>query len=197
MEQSAAFVERERALREVRDRLCEALPCVREGTRGFSWIMAADYFTCRLAHDLPLLEGATESDLLTALEQTEWRFGRFYATPFIRAHAVGPLLSEVLGLFNARALRHSSHRLALFSGHDVTLLPLLRALTGNDQHSWPRYASCLELDLLRHQEQREQLFVRARYNDEPLRITGCDGHVCSLHHFARLVQQERMGRSFP
>lgn len=60
-------------------------------------------------------------------------------------------------------------RLALFSAHDVTLLPLLSAL-GQHQRSWPGFASWLSFELWRDDGGAGHS-VRVLHNGEPLRLS--------------------------
>eukprot|EP00923_Selenidium_pygospionis_P038577 GHVN01067210.1.p1 GENE.GHVN01067210.1~~GHVN01067210.1.p1 ORF type:complete len:695 (+),score=76.36 GHVN01067210.1:7954-10038(+) len=85
--------------------------------------------------------------------------------------------------------------LALFSGHDTTVMPFLASM-GKDVFSgtWPPYASIIVFELL---ELESELFFRMVYNGEILhsRIPGChDGHdLCKVKNFFRATDWARPG----
>ena len=66
--------------------------------------------------------------------------------------AMGPLWAEILNniqpIINADDRGPPAHRLALFSGHDTTILPLLVSL-GPDvwDGEWPPYASMMIIEV--------------------------------------------------
>lgn len=73
--------------------------------------------------------------------------------------------------------------LAIYSGHDTTLMPLLASL-GSDVYDgeWPPYASMMTLELYRHTKEENYLF-RLVYNGKVLtpRIQGCSkDELCSV-----------------
>jgi hypothetical protein len=92
-------------------------------------------------------------DLLT------WRFGRYYADPELFAFAVGDLVAELSDRLDGarkregtpgtpghpRAGAEEAPRIDWYSGHDVTLMPLLRALGAWDGR-WPPYGSWAALE---------------------------------------------------
>lgn len=186
------FRQRDAEAAGTRGRLQATMPYLSGTDTEFVWMHAADYFMCRAAHELPLLPGLTEEDAAATVQQVEWRFDQWYRSHFVRAHAAGPLLTRLLDRMCRAALGRPSELVLLYSGHDITVLPLLHALTGQPGHLWPRYAANVRVELLQSRRLPSQLFVRAFYNDEPLRIRGCDANVCSLYHFQRLVNQERL-----
>lgn len=194
MTRSSAFEARESQMRPLRQKLEAALPFLSAPGNEFAWMYAADYFTCRSAHALPLAPGLGAEDAATAIGQLQWRFGRWYDSRPVRAHATGPLLTEITHRMNCLLQGRADHRLSLYSGHDVTLLPLLHALSGTADHDWPDYAAHIRFELLQHRRERHQCFVRVWYNDRPLQLTGCAANVCTLYHFAQLVNEERIGR---
>jgi hypothetical protein len=152
----------------------------------FMWIRAFDYFCVLREHgtlippELAHLEQMTHEHLL-------WRFRTLFAHPHILRLAIGSLLAEIAGSVAAaaatavlpgcggagppaRSQHHAQPAVALYSGHDVTILPLLYVLAGAtrtvhlafasgrtrrvqhvqqalDAVRWPGYASALTLEL--------------------------------------------------
>ncbi len=195
------------------------------------WVYAADYFQVRRAHalqhlpDTERLEGATVNHLF-------WRYAQWYGRRDILATGAA-LLAEVLDRLLRRvhspaaagavssvevnAAHVPDALFALYSGHDVTVLPLLLALLGPDwtlAHdgaiaagrktvSWPGYASSLRFELWQEGVQSEpgrrgppdpapfpiaDARVRVVYNGEPIRIFGSDHVLCSLCYFEAFVK---------
>ena len=106
----------------------------------FMWIRAADYFWAYESHGL-------EPRAATLREQTtsylEWRFRRLFADPQALALASGGLLAALAANMRAAVAAAAAAgagataqggpadappQLALFSGHDATLMPLVTAL---------------------------------------------------------------------
>ncbi|KNE56545.1 hypothetical protein AMAG_17931 [Allomyces macrogynus ATCC 38327] len=69
-------------------------------------------------------------------------------------------------------------RLALYSGHDTTLVPLVAALGAWD-HTWPPFASHLTLELFQSKHPaptrraEDSHFIRLRFNGTNLRVPAC------------------------
>lgn len=94
-----------------------------------------------------------------------WRFTNLFTPHSIRSLAAAGLLMDVLYNMEACVARHRGQhrgsssisrqptavRMALFAGHDVTLLPVLYALTDETPTEWPGYAATLVFELHRLQ----------------------------------------------
>lgn len=99
------------------------------------------------------------------MEYVAWRFHQYYSHPPLLALVIAPLVREILGTLRrmgqADALLASSTgndpgsskacHVAVFSGHDVTLLAFLHALDwplAHDPAWWPPYGCALVFELL-------------------------------------------------
>lgn len=99
------------------------------------------------------------------VEYVAWRFQQYYAHPPLLALVIAPLVQEILGTlrrmgqadsFASNSDNESSGssqacRVAVFSGHDVTLLAFLHALDWPLAHNpawWPPYGCALVFELL-------------------------------------------------
>ena len=160
-----AFVLGEASAAADRAALCDTLPLFGGGdcaensdvraTRAaaFLWIRAADVFWTRNAH---ALEASTPLGM-RSIAHTLWRFNSWYQDPAILGRAAVPLLERICAQFErVRAGgdgRPDVPDLALFSGHDVTVLPLLHGLgcAGDATAQWPGYASAVTLELWQHE----------------------------------------------
>ncbi len=86
-----------------------------------------------------------------------WRFQQYYAHRRLLALVIAPLVQEVVGKLRSMASTCSSPpssslcRVAVFSGHDVTVLAFLHALGWprvRDPTWWPPYGCALVFELL-------------------------------------------------
>ncbi|GBG26798.1 Acid phosphatase, putative [Hondaea fermentalgiana] len=187
------FTEVEKEHEEAREKLIANLPYYQENPEEFFWIYVCDYYVTREAHGLPIdpnVENVRDSTLSANLK----RFLRWYMDEAISDLAAGDLLRAVHSHME-RALTgdENTKRLLCFSGHDITLLPVLCALgfregaendADFDKH-WPPYASTLLFELLvadeptptsssgssvedSGEDDTAAAFVRVVYNDEVL-----------------------------
>ena len=92
-------------------------------------------------------------DLHSMLQDVaKWGFHATYNDGAYSKLAMGPLWSEILDniqpIINANDRTPPPNRLALFSGHDTTLLPLLISLGSNVWNGeWPPYASMMIIEV--------------------------------------------------
>lgn len=95
----------------------------------FMWIRAGDYYMAYENHGLTPRAAALAR---VTLDFLEWRFRRAFAEPEVRHLATGGLLAALAANVRAAAgmvpSNHTAPHVALFSGHDTTLMPLVIAL---------------------------------------------------------------------
>ena len=53
---SSEFRKRDELMKDTKHELSATFPLLMKGTRGFDWLSAFDYFICREAHEVPLLQ---------------------------------------------------------------------------------------------------------------------------------------------
>lgn len=118
------------------------------------WIHLGDIGVCHIAHRIELPLNLSASDLLLVQQYNAWMWGRrLEASNELNALAIGGFLKDVLDVLvdtvSGRSVPGvSAPKLAIFSGHDSTLFPILTALGAFDGE-WPPYASRIHLELLR------------------------------------------------
>ena len=78
----------------------------------------------------------------------------------------------------------------LFSGHDTTLMPLLRAL-GLEESFWTPYGANITLELYEDMTKKDETnhLVRVLYQHEEKLIPGCDGIMCPIDKFRKVVSK--------
>jgi len=160
-----------------REAMIKALPYYEQDPARFLWIYSCDYFVCRQVHDLPL-----KPELLEhrdhVLSHTFKRFLHWYSQDDISKLAAGDILNAVREkLEAARAPGQEEGQFPLFtlySGHDITVLPVLVALgiikkgmngLHFDTH-WPRYGTTVVFELLEQEAPERGHFMRVLVNDE-------------------------------
>ena len=118
------------------------------------WIHLGDIGTCHAAHRLDQPLNISASDLVQVQEYNAWMWGRrLEESVELNALAIGGFLKDMLQVFADTVAGKaepgsSAPKLAVFSGHDSTLFPILTALGAFNGH-WPPYASRIQLELLR------------------------------------------------
>ncbi|CAM9464044.1 unnamed protein product [Scytosiphon promiscuus] len=162
------------------------------------WTSTREVLSCYEAHGVPLPPGAASSGAIDKVVSfTSWMWGRWFGTREMARLSLGPFLQELLTMLGARgqetgipeAGMPSTPKLAIFSGHDTTLLPILAAFQIYD-NAWPPYASYISLDVAEN-KQGERL-VRVVFNGKEAVLPGAEGAWIPL-----LELQERLEDVMP
>ena len=133
-----------------------------------AWFNIADTMLCvrsnRSTSEHSLLSESVLKYTDLTNEYIRWRFARYYEDPLMLRYAAGDLTSEML--MNMKQLQTNEDAVPCFwySGHDVTIMPLLRALNIWDG-TWAPYASYVAVELHHHAGDWE---IRVVYNDNLL-----------------------------
>ncbi|XP_076472753.1 2-phosphoxylose phosphatase 1-like [Babylonia areolata] len=102
------------------------------------------------------------------------------------------LLLEMLKSMQETAHNRSAVRFTLYSGHDLTMTPLLQTL-GLYEGKWPPYATRLVWELYRRRSAPRKHYLRVLHNgrDMTSRVRFCQGHtdqgMCALKRFEDFV----------
>jgi len=100
--------------------------------------------------------------------------------------AIASFLQDVLDLLHSVHSNTSSVKFALYSGHDSTIFPFLKAYDVWDGQ-WPSYASLLQIEML-SDFQNGRNFVRLVYKNQPLRLPACDlVELCPYEKFREIT----------
>lgn len=147
-----------------------------------------DCFQAHLCHNFSL-PAAVSYDLYQRVvaEQTYF-YGATYRFPD-RISAgkvnVGLMLAEVNNFFLEAISNKTQIKLALWSAHDTTVMPVLAALGAWDG-VWAPYASLITLELWKNAQ--NSFVVRLLYQAQPLKIPGCSGgEFCSWSDFQTIL----------
>jgi len=149
-EQEARFAAAQAALQ-------DTIPAFKDGLGGgFNWIRAFDIFTSLGVHgdwgqlqDMQLHgQESLQAVWLPVAHHMLWRLNTLYAWDGAAPKTVGGLLATIRAKMEAHSMATSDAvPVYTFSGHDVTLLPLLSALSGSHAAAWPDFASAITLEL--------------------------------------------------
>ncbi|RLN49456.1 hypothetical protein BBJ29_000140 [Phytophthora kernoviae] len=185
---NAEFAAREHEMAPCKQELMRLLPAINSGQVPFTWMTAADYFVCRRSHNVPFIPGTKVHGEATE-RHLGFRFHQFYSHRTILKLVAGRLMHNVLCEMQKALWDHSeSKKLVIYSGHDVSLLSVLRTMDAeiaNDIGWWPEYSSALALELL--EDENGKFFVRTRLNGEILAIGEAAEGQCSPDRFRDMV----------
>ncbi|CAE8692947.1 unnamed protein product [Polarella glacialis] len=162
----------------------------------------ADSMYAATCHALPLPcgpGGCVQPELANAVAQ---RADEFYCERFSGSEggevatslAFYPFLRELLSLLKEATTLDAAPSLAVFSGHDTVIAPLLSALGAYHRFcEWPSYASRIAFELYSRPMSKAHVvfYVRVLFNGEQLYgLRGCpEGEeLCELEDFARGVE---------
>ncbi|KAI9143896.1 histidine phosphatase superfamily [Paraphysoderma sedebokerense] len=170
-----------------------------------------DTVTAAIAHGYYVPPEITPNSLIMAeyLATREWIWS-FGQTLTSKRLSIGRLIGELkLNIEGHVRTNANATKMAIFSGHDSTLGPLLLAMDVWDKR-WPPFASMITFELFRQkstaqptaksqrQTQPGNYFVRMIYNSEPMYIPGCqsaeshhpgDKSLCTLDAFLKVAEE--------
>lgn len=110
---------------------------------------------------------------------------------------VHSLLLEILTNMERVTRNQSPVKFTLFSGHDLTVTPLLQALGVHDG-KWPHYATRVVFELYRKLRAQGAHYIRVVHNGRDItpRVRFCRGRteagMCPLKYFQYFVERENM-----
>ncbi|CAG8647703.1 13666_t:CDS:2 [Acaulospora morrowiae] len=152
-------------------------------------------------------------------------FGGFEEIPELRRLGIGPLLFELrdqmLSKIGNSKESAKNLKLAIYSAHDVTIAPLLAAFGAYENRRWPAFASHIVIELFQQKSSSSQTniddndrvknqktddtenpgeyFVRVRYNNKILELSGCqkdgmhhtnDKSLCTMKAFLEILKEQ-------
>ncbi|GAN09533.1 phosphoglycerate mutase-like protein [Mucor ambiguus] len=130
----------------------------------------------------------------------EWFYGHM-ASAEVRRLGLGRLMGVIRDRMSLRekggADDDEKLKLAIYSGHDTTVAPLLIILNAFDDR-WPPFGSAILFELFK-QKESDQHFVRVKYNENTLELPGCqakgdhkqgDKSLCTFEAFKRIVRDQ-------
>ncbi|KAI7888793.1 histidine phosphatase superfamily [Mucor mucedo] len=127
----------------------------------------------------------------------EWFYGSMKSQE-VRRLGLGRLMGVIRDRMTLQEQgKNDQLKLAIYSGHDTTVGPLLIILNAFDDR-WPPFGSAVLFELFK-QKKSQQHFVRVRYNEKTLELPGCsqkgqhkdgDKSLCTLEAFNKIVKDQ-------
>ncbi|KAI9478618.1 MAG: histidine phosphatase superfamily [Benjaminiella poitrasii] len=152
-------------------------------------------------HGYKLPKDIDDEKLLRELEEVvvkEWFHGNMVSEE-VRRLSLGRLMGEIRDRMINKIdnAQEEKLKLAIYSGHDTTVAPLLIILNAFDDR-WPPFGSAILFELFKQKETNEH-FVRVKYNEKTLKLPGCaskgdhkegDSSLCTLDAFKKIVKDQ-------
>ncbi|PRP75986.1 hypothetical protein PROFUN_01702 [Planoprotostelium fungivorum] len=113
---------------------------------------------------------------------------------------IGRLVGEISTAMQDKVEGRSTTKLALYSGHDSTIAPLLGAFKITDGLHWPPYASNIRFELFEREKKEEPShLVRILFNNRLVQLPACreqwvegqlgEGEFCPLKRFNEIADE--------
>ncbi|CEP20088.1 hypothetical protein [Parasitella parasitica] len=162
-----------------------------------------DTLVAAKVHGFKLPSDIDDDDVLRDLEDVvvkEWFYGHMVSAQ-VRRLGLGRLMGVIRDRMSLREKGgiddDEKLKLAIYSGHDTTVAPLLIILDAfNDR--WPPFGSVILFELFK-QKESNQHFVRVKYNENTLELPGCqakgdhkqgDKSLCTFEAFKKIVKDQ-------
>lgn len=141
-----------------------------------------DTLIVRKAHDIPLPEGLSEQDEKDIIDLCEWALAFQFRNQTVAELMGGQLFTQIKKDLQHAATQNDSTKFTLYSGHDITILPLMK-LMGKPLMDPPPYAAHMQIELYRTSSGH---MVRVRYQGEYIALPVMVNGSCSLEAFMAL-----------
>jgi len=97
------------------------------------------------------------------------------------------LVNDMMNVFQGGVTNSTKLKMAIYSGHDTTLMPLLSAFQIWDG-IWVPYASVASFELWQSSA-ANRFYVRVIYNGKVMQVPGCDNTLCDYETFAAVANK--------
>ncbi|WP_462324245.1 histidine phosphatase family protein [Desulfoplanes sp.] len=141
-----------------------------------------DVLIVRKAHGVPLPQGLSHRDEAEIIGLCDWALAFQFKNEKVAQLMGMGLLEQIQEDLEQAATEKKTPRFKLYSGHDTTILPLMK-LMGKPLNIPPQYASHLQIELYRTGDNH---LVRLRYNGDAIELPVMNNGSCSLKQFLRL-----------
>ncbi len=141
-----------------------------------------DVLIVRKAHDIPRPEGLTQQDETEIIDLCEWALAFQFTNEKVSQLMGMELLETIKKDLEQASLKKDGVKFKLYSGHDTTILPLMK-LMGNQLSIPPQYAAHMQIEI--YQSGNDHL-VRVRYNGKDIELPVMVNGRCSLEDFLKL-----------
>jgi lysosomal acid phosphatase len=138
-------------------------------------------------HNLPLPKGLSKKDAQEIINLTSWGLTTQFKSEKVSYLCGAELLNAMTKNLENAATKKAPYKLTYYSGHDITLLPLM-SLLGVSLDKSPGYASHLQIEL--YEKNNTSYTVKVRYNGKAVKMPIMNNNnSCSLHTFTQYVEK--------
>lgn len=146
---------------------------------------ASDYINCMMVNNAPLPKGLTREDALKMVNAGFVNQAELYATDEVARYMAGEFMKRLNSELALAAQGKQTRKLALYIGHDTSILPIMTAIRHPLANN-PPYAAHIEFDLYR--TDNNDIILRATYNGVAINFANTGKDTCTLKQFAELTK---------
>lgn len=145
-----------------------------------------DVLICAKTQNLPLPEGLSEKDAEIIINATNWGLAEQFKNMDVSYLMGSEMLNKITSDLQNKAEGKDHYKMYLYSGHDITILPLM-ALFGTPMKTDPKYAANLVIELYKDGTQN---LVKVRYDGKYVKLPMMNGESsCTLETFIKNVEE--------
>ncbi|MEI6285481.1 MAG: histidine-type phosphatase [Bacillota bacterium] len=145
---------------------------------------ASDYINCMLTNNAPLPKGLTKSDAEKMVNAGFVNQAELYSTDGVTRYMASDFMKRLNGELNRAAQGKQTNKLALYLGHDTSVLAVMSAIRSPLPNN-PPYAAHVEFDLFKNDA--GQYYMTATYNGVAVKFANTGKDSCTLEQFAALT----------
>lgn len=129
-------------------------------------------------HELPMPEGLSNEDVQEILQTTSWGLAQQFKSETVSYLMGGELVNAIIKNLKDSAESKNKYKLTYYSGHDITILPVM-SLLGSPLEESPGYAANVILEL--YKDGASQFYIKVLYNGDYVRLPIMNSkEYCSL-----------------
>jgi len=145
-----------------------------------------DVLICAKSQNLGLPEGLSEKDDETIINATNWGLAEQFKNMDVSYLMGSEMLNRITSNLQNIAEGKEHYKMYLYSGHDITILPLM-ALLGKPMKEDPKYAANLVLELYKD---GNQYSIKVRYDGKHVKLPMMKGeNSCTLETFIKNIEE--------
>ncbi len=123
-------------------------------------------------HNLPMPEGLSSEDVAEILQTTSLMLAQQFKSETVSYLMGSELLNAILKNLKDASQNKAKYRLNYYSGHDITILPVM-SLLGSPLEESPGYAANIIIELYKDSE--AQFYVKVLYNGDYVQLPVMNG----------------------
>lgn len=129
-------------------------------------------------HKLPMPEGLSNEDVQEILQATSWGLAQQFKSESVSYLMGGELINTIIKNLKESSDSKYKYKLTYYSGHDITILPVM-SLLGSPLEESPGYAANIIIEL--YKDGASQFYVKVLYNGNYVKLPIMNGKdSCSL-----------------